>query len=225
MMLEPKIIYEDKDVAVLLKPPGMPSQPDYSRDLSLLDWYRTRQPGAELVHRLDRPVGGLLVLAKTQAAAGGLGSLLQSGGLNKKYLAVVAGRVEPEEATLTDYLQKVKGNRALVVSSKAAQAKKAVLSYRRIAVIEREGRSLSLLEIALETGRFHQIRAQLGHGGWPIEGDRKYNGSPGMDGRIALFASELSFRHPVSGKLLSFEEQPEMQPFNYFEKRDGYEKG
>jgi 23S rRNA pseudouridine1911/1915/1917 synthase len=146
-------------------------------------------------------VEGLLVFAKTKAAAADLTKQLAAGSLNKQYYATVCGKPQAQEGELVDYLLK-EGNLAKIVSQGTPQAKRAVLQYRVL-----ESGDISRLDIHIDTGRFHQIRAQLAHAGWPILGDSKY-GTPqsqeisrqqGMR-NVALFAYKLEFIHPKTGK-------------------------
>ncbi len=159
------------------------------------------EPYLGIVHRLDQPVEGLLVFAKTKAAAANLTKQLEAGSLNKQYYATVCGKPEAEAGELVDYLLK-EGNLAKVVSQGTSGAKKAVLQYKVL-----ESRDISRLDIHIDTGRFHQIRAQLAHAGWPILGDSKY-GTPKSQEisrqqgvrNVALLAYKLEFIHPKTGK-------------------------
>lgn len=190
-----------------------------------------------IVHRLDQPVEGLLVFAKTPKSAAVLSKQLGQGALNKRYLALVCGKPRPEEGTLVDYLRK-DGGKAEVVTGKESKyfdAKLAMLSYRILPESElrnvlepdadqtkdeekEENKKLpaySVLEVEIETGRFHQIRAQLSHAGWPIAGDRKY-GNAASDilarelgiGSVALCACELECKHPATGRHMSWTCKP-----------------
>ncbi len=183
------------------------------------------EPYLGIVHRLDQPVEGLLVFAKTKAAAAHLTKQLEAGSLNKQYYATVCGKPEAEAGELVDYLLK-EGNQARVVSQGTPGAKKAVLQYKvmQSTVAGKQTASsgstltqataeaddvnyISLLDIHIDTGRFHQIRAQLAHAGWPILGDSKY-GTPKSQEisrqqgirNVALFAYKLEFIHPKTGK-------------------------
>lgn len=225
-----KIIYEDEQVLVYHKPAGLATQsakvgqPDVVSELKKYlaakgtqgagDTKATKsgagkasgtKSGAEpylgIVHRLDQPVEGLLVFAKTKAAAAHLTKQLEAGSLNKQYYATVCGKPEAEAGELVDYLLK-EGNLAKVVSQDTPQAKKAVLQYRVV-----ESADISRLDIHIDTGRFHQIRAQLAHAGWPILGDSKYGTVKSLEisrrqdiRNVALFAYKLEFIHPKTGK-------------------------
>lgn len=193
-------------------------------------------PYLGVVHRLDQPVEGLLVFAKNQKAAAQLTKQLSEGSLNKQYYAVVCGKPVEESGELVDYLVK-DGNVARVVDAQAEGAKKAVLQYkvvgslqgegtivpmagrRRVSAREElveEGKSAYILDVHIDTGRFHQIRVQLSHAGLPIVSDSKYGTGEAMEiGRslgfrhVALFAYRLELGHPVTNKKLSFEIQPQ----------------
>lgn len=186
-------------------------------------------PYLGIVHRLDQPVEGLLVFGKTKKAAAELTAQLSRGDLNKAYYAVVAGCPETEEGTLRDFLTKDAGDRAARVSEQEGArrqnqeaAREAVLHYRVLEKISTP-EPVTLLDIHIETGRFHQIRAQLSHAGLPILGDRKY-GTEESDGlsrtlgaqNTALCAYELSFRHPMTGKRMGFAEAPRGEIFSLF---------
>ena len=228
------ILYEDEHLLVVKKPFGMESQRGKSFAMdqeSLLRGYlssktKTDNPYLAVVHRLDRPVAGVMVYAKTKKAAAGL---LRVEGHSeetiaeyvKKYEAVVSGIVPACEGRLEDYLTADKRTGTTSVSSKADPlAKKAVLTWKEIAREEVKSGEILLpyasspspeggwhfLSIVLETGRHHQIRAQLSHAGMPIAADVRYGGAKvyGPRGAIALCAAQLSFRHPITGKYLTF---------------------
>lgn len=202
----PEVIYEDNHVLVALKPPGMPTQGDVSGDedcLSLLKAYikaKYQKPGEVylgLVHRLDRPVGGLLVFARTSKAAARLSLQVRERGMGKVYLAVCQGEAPAGE--LRDYLKKDRLFTARVVQKNTPDAKEAVLESVPLAGAD----GLWLCRVLLHTGRHHQIRAQFAHHGAPLWGDNRYgSGKPGQT--PALWAFRLSFDHPTSGKRLCF---------------------
>ena len=217
-----RIAGEDNHLLVVVKPANMPTQADASGDPDLhseMKKYiaeRYGKPGnvyLGLVHRLDRPVGGLVVLAKTSKAADRLSAQVREKTLFREYLAVVRGRALPE-AVLTDWLCKdEKSNTVRVVPAGTAGAKDARLSYRRIA--ERDG--LCLLRVHLYTGRSHQIRVQLSHAGLPIWGDARYGqGRPGE--QIALWGAFLGLCHPTKKEALHFTALPprHQPPWNLF---------
>lgn len=207
------IIFEDKKILVVHKPAGLAvqnrsyGQPDL--ESLLKNYLKENQAGTGdkipylgIVHRLDQPVEGLLVFAKTKEAAKDLSRQVSSGQMEKRYLAVVHGEnLEEDEVFLTDYLIKdEKTHMAKVVRQGEKNAREARLSYRLIRQWEEE----ALVEIRLFTGRFHQIRVQMAHAGLPISGDRKYNPRSGGDA-LALCAYALVFRYPGSRKKMSFE--------------------
>ena len=232
------IVYEDKHIIVVFKPAGIATQTARigQQDMvSELKNYLFRQPGygegrepyLGVAHRLDQPVSGLLVFAKTKQAASELGRQLQSGKLQKYYYAVVFGKPEKAQGRLEDFLIKDgKSNQTLIAEETAPGAKKAVLDYRLIKTLTVFGEDAgyeaeaSLVEITLITGRHHQIRAQLSHAGMSIVGDSKYGSEEckelsRMAGckSVALCAFRLNFQHPATGKACTFEKLPEEEIF------------
>jgi 23S rRNA pseudouridine1911/1915/1917 synthase len=209
----PQLLFEDNHLLVVEKPENLLSQADHSSSpdlLSLLkDWIRQRdqKPGQVflgLVQRLDRPVGGVMVFAKTSKAASRLADQVRQRTLQKTYLAVVAGLVESPEGTLIDWLQKDhRSNIVRVVGSGTSQAKQAILHYERIAVHLNK----SLLRIQLETGRSHQIRVQLAHCGHPLLGDHKYGQARSLSGP-ALWSHLLLLQHPTLCESFHFISSP-----------------
>lgn len=215
------IIYEDSQILVCRKLPGIPVQSDktLSPDLvnGLRNYFHQQNPNKEpyvgLVHRLDRPVGGVMVFGKTPFATKELNRQIQQGQVKKNYLCVVTKDLSPqagkEPILLTDYLQKDSGtNCSKVVAANARNAKKAQLYYKVLAVKE----GLSLIQVELLTGRHHQIRVQMAAHVAGIYGDSKYNSDNNTKGdwkNIALFSNSLTFTHPKSKKELSFTLSPE----------------
>ena len=208
------ILYEDNHVLVAVKPPNMLSQADRTGDSDMLTEMKNyiretyHKPGnvyLGLVHRLDRPVGGLMVFARTSKAAARLSAQMREHALGREYLCVACGSLPEEPFTLTDYLIKDEiKNRVVVCEADVKGGKLAVLHGRRIA--EREG--TSLCAVRLETGRSHQIRVQLSNIGAPLWGDNRYgHGIPGQ--QIALWGYKLSFRHPITQEKLTFHAMPE----------------
>ena len=206
------ILYEDNHVIVAVKPPNLLSQADRSGDgdlLSALKEYireKYRKPGEVylgLVHRLDRPVGGLMVFARTSKAAARLSAQLQRHDVGREYLCVCEGEV-PEPLHLTDWLLKDRQqNHVSAVPEGTPGAQKAILHCTPLQV--RDG--LSLCAIRLETGRSHQIRVQMAHAGHPLWGDLRYgHGVPGR--QIALWGYRLTFDHPVRQERMTFERLP-----------------
>lgn len=211
-----KIIYEDNHIIVVEKTPNIPSQADKTGDIDMLtlvkDYIKEKynKPGnvyLGLVHRLDRPVGGIMVFAKTSKAASRLSEEVRNKTFQKKYLAVVDGKIEQKEGTLEDYLYKdERNNMSKVVSSTKKNAKLAKLDYK--VLVYDEVKDLSLVEINLHTGRHHQIRVQLSNFGHSIFGDQKY-GTRGQGKQIALWAYKLKIVHPTTKKEMEFEDLPE----------------
>lgn len=206
------ILYEDNHVLVAVKPPNMLSQADNTRDTDILSWLkefirvRDGKPGRVylgLVHRLDRPVGGLMVFAKTSKAAARLSAQLQTHALGREYLCVVTGPVR-DSFTLVDYLVKDERlNRVSVCEAGVKGAQEAILHGE--CVERRQG--TALCAIRLETGRSHQIRVQMSHIGAPLWGDNRYgSGVPGQ--QIALWGYKLAFEHPISRQVMTFYHVP-----------------
>ncbi|MBQ8506282.1 MAG: RluA family pseudouridine synthase [Clostridia bacterium] len=209
------VIYEDNHLLVVVKPANLPTQADSSGDddlLSILKRYigeKYNKPGAVylgLVHRLDRPVGGVMVFARTSKAASRLSEAFRTHEQDRRYLAVIEGEVR-ENMELTDYLLKDgKTGMVRVVKKDAPGAKQARLISRPIAA--RNG--LTLSHVQLFTGRAHQIRVQHAHAGHPLWGDMRYG--HGMPGRqIALWACELTLDHPTKHESLRFTSAPSMK--------------
>ena len=191
-----EFVYKDEKLLVCVKPAGVAVG-----DVPELARKALGAPGAALypVHRLDQPVGGLLLLARTRRAAGDLGRALSEGRIVKRYLALVRGDVAPEAGTLTDWLLRDRGRRmTLAVPEGTPGAQAAALDY---ALLQRLG-DRCLLRVTLHTGRTHQIRAQFSARGWPLLGDRKYGGRDLCP--LALWSSNLAFDHPKTGARLDF---------------------
>ena len=195
------ILYQDRQVAVCLKPPGLLSQEGPGETLPAL---LTAQLGGQIfpVHRLDRGVGGVMVYARTGPAAAGLSASIRQGTFCKQYLCVVLGRPAQEEGECRDLLLHDRArNKSFVVDRMRGGVKEARLAYRLLASSD----GLSLLQVRLFTGRTHQIRVQLSSRGLPLLGDGKYGGG---SGQIALWSAELSFPHPADGRALTFRAAP-----------------
>ena len=217
----PKIIYEDNHVLVAVKPPNMLSQGDATGDTDILTWLkddvkvRYNKPGRVylgLVHRLDRPVGGLMVFARTSKAAARLSAQMQQHLMGREYLCIVTGEVK-DSFTLTDYLVKdEKVNKVTVCDSDRKGAQCAILHGECIA--RRNG--TALCAIRLETGRNHQIRVQMSHAGAPLWGDNRYgNGIPGQ--QIALWGYKLTFEHPTTHEIMTFYDVPKGSVWQVYE--------
>jgi len=219
--MTPQVLYEDNHLLVALKPQNMPSQADSSGDmdfLNLLKQYikeKYQKPGEVylgLVHRLDRPAGGVMVFARTSKAAARLARQLRDGSFQKKYYAVVSSAL-PASGALENYLLKDSGtNTTRVVAPDTPGAKRALLDYR---IAARRG-GLFLLDITLHTGRPHQIRVQLSHAGAPLLGDAKYGGKSAKN--LCLWSYSLSVLHPTKKERLTFTcPPPSVYPWDIFD--------
>ena len=211
-----KVIYEDNHIIVVEKIPNVPSQSDKTGDIDMLTMVKQyikekyNKPGnvyLGLVHRLDRPVGGIMIFAKTSKAASRLSDQVREKVFKKKYLAVVDGKIENKSGTLEDYLYKdERNNISKVVNKDKKNAKLAKLDYEVIKYDE--VKKLSLVKVNLHTGRHHQIRVQLSNFGHGIFGDQKY-GTRGQGKQIALWAYELTINHPITKEEMTFKDLPE----------------
>lgn len=265
--MKTKIVYEDKDLLVIHKPAGLATQTAKIGQVDVVSELKNylmlnskeakatkpisskrqnREPYLGVIHRLDQPVEGLLVFAKTKESAAKLTAQLAKGTLNKQYYAVICGQPTANKDELVDYMYKDANSHAHVVTGqqdKYPEAKKAVLQYSLVrsastsesgdvsggtTLITEESnestmKAVSLLDIHIETGRFHQIRAQMAHAGMALLGDSKYADEVTMNKsrelgirNVALCAYKVEFTHPVTNKVLSFTVQPEGKGFTYF---------
>ena len=203
--MQEQIVFEDNHLLVINKKAGQLVQGDKTGDLSLLDLIknfikvRDQKPGnvfLGLVHRIDRPTSGLVIYAKTSKALSRLTQMVKNREIKKTYWAVVPKTEIPKKQRLINYLQKNEKNNKATVFPKATEgAKEAILNYEIIKILD----NFQLLEVDLETGRHHQIRAQLAKIGVPIKGDLKYGSArSNPDGGIHLHARALEFIHPVT---------------------------
>ena len=199
------IIYEDNHLLVVEKPVNIPVQADDSKDLDFLTMIkeyikkRDNKPGnvyLGLVHRLDRPVGGIMVFAKTSKCASRLSEQVRNRSFKKTYFAVVEGKIE-KEGTFKDYLLKDKKTNIVKVDD---SGKEAILNYK----LEDYKDNLSLVKINLETGRSHQIRVQFSSRNHALYGDNKYNKNAKVGEQIALFAQKIEFIHPTTKDKMVF---------------------
>ena len=216
------ILYEDNHLLVVNKPANMPVCLDKSNDIDLLsklkEYIKTKynKPGnvyLGLVHRLDRPVEGIMVFAKTSKSASRLSSQINNNQFQKTYYAVVENNPE-KEGTFIDYLYKDEFTNTSYVTDES-KGKKSVLKYKVIAKKD----NLNLVKINLLTGRHHQIRVQFSSRNFPLYGDHKYNKNVNDNDKsnIALIAKQLSFYHPITKELLNFEiDLPQRYPYTLF---------
>lgn len=236
-----RIVYEDKDVLVIHKPAGLATQTAQVGRPDVVSECKNYLKGAYIgvIHRLDQPVEGLLVFAKTKQAAAKLSEQIKKGTLQKQYQAVIFGKPVKKEGCLENYLYKSADNKAVIVEEKEAAgkgaagkgAKKAVLHYsiRSIHPVSDacDQGEICLADISIETGRFHQIRCQMAHAGMPLLGDQKYAGAEAIAvsnllqvKHVALCAVSVEFVHPVTARSMYFSEEPEAEIFRIFKKQD-----
>jgi len=207
----PTILYEDNHLLVVSKPAGLPTMGTPGGRPTLLavakEYVKRKyqKPGnvyLGIVSRLDAPVTGVVVLARTSKAASRLTAQFRSRTVEKSYWAVVEGVLDPPDGKLVDWLGHDERHRRMhIVGPTQAGAREARLSYQHLGLIQKD----SWLEIQLDTGRKHQIRVQLSHHGHPILGDRKYGSQKPFDAGIALHARRLVIAHPTTGQRLEFE--------------------
>ena len=212
------IIFEDEQILVVKKDAGIPVQAGKMRIMDLQgliknELYKRNRKGGEpylgLIHRLDQPVEGVMVFAKTPFAAGALSEQVTDGRMKKHYLALLCGKPSEDSGKLVDYLLKDgRTNTSSVVGVNTKDAKRSELNYK---VLRREEEK-TLVEVELLTGRHHQIRVQMANAGWPLYGDTKYN--PAFQDtkeqvQTALCAYKLSFVHPKTKKVMEFRIEPD----------------
>ncbi|MBI5428686.1 MAG: RluA family pseudouridine synthase [Nitrospinae bacterium] len=224
-----EILYLDNHLIAVNKPFGLATQSEGKGEPSLLEstraWIKEefQKPGnvyLGMIHRLDQPVAGVALFARTSKAASRLSAQFRERSTKKLYRAVVEGRIDPPAGRLTAYIRKEKNRKATVFPRPAPDAKEAELVYRTIESLAPSSATLgamgpTVVEVEPLTGRFHQIRAQLAFAGHPIVGDVKYGAArPLPDRHIALYSFRLVFRHPVTGKETAVEApEPPGWPF------------
>lgn len=227
MMLN--ILFEDKEILVVEKPAGVESQSSKSFQPDMVSEIKkhinmvspkTRDPYVGVIHRLDKPVGGVMVYAKTKQAASSLSKQISEHQMEKIYLAVVCGKPVENSGTYVDYLWKDgKNNCSKIVDKGIKGAKPAQLHYRIVDSKKELDKEYCLVEIRLKTGRHHQIRVQMAGHGTPLCGDRKYN--PGYENgsgkNVALFAYSLTFFHPSTKERLTYSVNPKGDGFAVFD--------
>lgn len=198
------ILYEDNHVIVVFKPAGILSQADKSGDVDMLTIIKSylkekyNKPGnvyLGLVHRLDRPISGIMVFAKTSKAASRLSEEIRNNKMHKKYLAIIHGYLDVKEGTLVNRIEKLDNKKVLIDTPKG---KEAVLNYKVI----KEKNNLSLVDINLVTGRYHQIRLQFASINHPLYGDYLYNKKD--TNKLALVCYSLLFIHPTTKENMNF---------------------
>lgn len=203
-----KVLYEDNHIIAVVKPAGVLTQGDRSGEASLMDEVKKylkekyKKPGGVflgLVHRLDKPVSGIVLFAKTSKGAARLSEQFRNHEVEKIYQAVVLGKLEKSRGVLTNFLAK---NKKTLKAENNENGKESILHYEVIKFNDK----YSLLKIKLETGKFHQIRAQLSFAGYPILGDIKYGAKNALpDKSIALCATAISFKTATGGKQINLE--------------------
>ena len=213
-----KVLYEDNHIIVVEKPVNIPSQGDKTEDLDMLtiikEYSRVKynKPGnvyLGLIHRLDRPVGGVMVFAKTSKAASRLSEQVREKIFKKRYLVIVDGKLEKEKGIFQDYLLKnERANISKVVKEGTKNSKFAELDY-EVLKYDKEN-NISLVKVNLHTGRHHQIRVQFASRNHAIYGEQKY-GSRGQRQQICLWAYSLTIKHPISKDEMNFICLPEKQ--------------
>ncbi len=224
-MSEFDIIFEDNHILVAVKPFNVPTQADESGDKDMFTMVKEylkekyNKPGnayAGLLHRLDRPTGGVMVFAKTGKAASRLSETIRSGEFEKKYFAVVMGQPKEKQGRLVHYLLKDEtANNVAVVPVSTEGAKRAELDYK----VLKSADGLSLMNIDLLTGRSHQARVQMASLFTPILGDVRYGGQKAAAENLALFSYSLRFEHPVTHDIMVFKAYPPVtgSPWKEFE--------
>lgn len=223
------IVYEDDHIIVCYKPAGIATQTAKIGEQDMVSILKNylykkqtdkREAYIAVIHRLDQPVEGLLVFAKTPFAAKELSKGLQGVSFGKHYKAVLCGAPENSNGILKDYLIKDgRTNTSRVADPSEKDAKKAVLFYETLAIGVDDGKQISMVSVTLDTGRHHQIRVQMANMGCPIWGDAKYNTAVVQDRRfrhIALCAYKLVFEHPKTKQKMEFEVEPQGEAFKLF---------
>jgi 23S rRNA pseudouridine1911/1915/1917 synthase len=228
---EVNILYEDEFLCVCRKPAGLPCETAKASQNDLVKLLKKKyflenpgqgQPYLALVHRLDQPVGGIMVLARNSKAAKGLSEQIRNHTFVKQYLAVVTPEHEPikKSGRLEDYLSRDgKSNTSAIVPEKEPQAKRAVLDYEIWEKGRYQEKEIALVKVTLMTGRHHQIRVQMAGHGMPLMYDRKYNPFYQDDlskRNTALYAFHLEFIHPETNRKMVFTDEPKEEPFSFF---------
>ena len=203
------VLYEDNHIIVVIKPYNVLSQGDSTGDTSIMDMVKSyikekyHKPGnvyLGLVHRLDRPVGGIMVFARSSKAAARLTKAFNEHKITKKYLAIVHGKMEMDKSTLVDKIEKTSDGNSIISNN----GKEAILDYEVLDYNKED--DCSLVSISLKTGRHHQIRVQFSSRGHYLLGDQRYGVLDNT--QIALFSYYLSFEHPVTHEVMEFKVLP-----------------
>lgn len=212
------ILYEDNHIIIVEKKINIPVQEDESKDKDLLTIIKEylkekyNKPGnvyLGLIHRLDRPVGGVMVFAKTSKAASRLSEQMRIHQIEKKYYAVIEGTLKEKDTYIDKLYKDTKLNKVTVDN----RGKEAILSYEKVKTYK----GYTLADITLKTGRSHQIRVQFSSRGTPLYGDQKYNPNSKVGEQIALYSYYLSFYHPTTKEKMEFSlPLPDRNPFSYF---------
>ncbi len=226
------VLYEDNQIVVVIKPQNVPSAPDESGDEDMLShvkayvkekYHKEGEAFIGLVHRLDRPTGGIMVFARNSKSAKRLSEQFKTHDVEKVYYAITNGVVKIKSQTLVNYVKKdEKENIVKIVPMSESGAKKAELMYK---VLEDNGKE-SLLEVRILTGRSHQIRLQLANIGFSLVGDVKYGKATGKTCALGLWAGKLSFIHPTTKEKMTFLACPNESkaPWNMFKLEKYFQK-
>ncbi len=209
-----KILYNDEDIAVIVKPYGVSSQTSEGENVpKLLEQELKKTPF--VVHRLDRTTGGVMVYALNSCSAARLSRQITENKFKKEYLAVISGTLEENSGSMTDllYYDRQK-NKSYVVKKERKGVKKAVLNFEVLKAFTLNDTTYSLLKISLETGRTHQIRVQFASRGFPLCGDRRYGSKENFTG-ISLWSHTLSFIHPKTNKPITYTAEPNEEFFKF----------
>lgn len=206
------ILYEDKDIVVVIKPRGILSQSSSSFEedmVSMLKKHLGKDTYIGVIHRLDKPVYGIMVYGKNKKSTDILCSDLKKKNIGKIYEALVEGQPNEDTGRLTDFIKKENNNISRIADKNTKDAKEAILEYKVLETKNSEGMNITRLRIKLLTGRHHQIRVQCAAHGFPLFGDYKYNKRPAKekleyDNVLTLAAVELNFTHPKTGKNMNF---------------------
>lgn len=219
------VLYEDNHILVVVKPQNMPVMADESGDMDLhtllKNWLKEKYAKSGeaylgLVHRLDRPTGGVMVFAKTTKAAERLCAAIKEREVEKNYLAVINGKLKSQSGSLVNWLKKNPNtNTVYIATSLTEGAKKAELQYTQLETLG----AISLVKVSLQTGRSHQIRVQMAAQNCPLFGDVKYGDKLAKGSNLALWACELKFTHPTTKDSMVFVSYPpeEKEPWKKFE--------